>query len=92
MQGINIKKASLDLIGFGMKAEASCINGDIIPVKRELWNEIANRLMQEKSVNLELIMERLETQKWDGAGNVAIAHNGAIDIAKHIVNTEILGL
>ena len=60
MQGINIKKASLDLIGFGMKADAGCVNGDIIPVTRELWLEIANRLQKEKSVNVDKIIDRLE--------------------------------
>jgi hypothetical protein len=47
MQGIDIKTVSLDVIGFGMKAEAGEVAGDIIPVTRELWLEIANRLQKE---------------------------------------------
>lgn len=89
MQGLDIKTVSLDVIGFSMRAEAGNIKGDIIPVTRELWLEIANRLQKEKSVNVDKIMERLDMQKWDGAGNVAIAHNGALNIAKDIVKEEL---
>ena len=60
MQGLDIKTVSLDVIGFSMKAQAGEIEGNIIVVTKELWNEIANRLMQEKSVNVDKIMERLE--------------------------------
>ena len=92
MQGIDIKTVALDVIGFCLKAEAGNIKGDVIMVSKGLWLEIADRLQKEKSVDLEKIMERLDMQKWDGASNIDIAHNGALDVAKDIVRTEILGL
>lgn len=47
MRGIDLKKASLDVIGFSMRAEAGQVEGDIIPVSRTLWLEIADRLQKE---------------------------------------------
>lgn len=47
MQWIDIKTVSLDVIGFCMRAEAGRIEGDIIPVSRTLWLEIADRLKNE---------------------------------------------
>lgn len=62
MQGIDIKTVSLDVIGFCMKAEAGRVKGDIIPVTRALWLEIANRLQKEKSVDLERIIDQLKAE------------------------------
>lgn len=45
MSNLNIAKASLGEIGFAMKVEAGRVDGEFLQVSKELWLEIADRLM-----------------------------------------------
>jgi len=46
MSKLNIDKASLSELGFAMKVEANRVEGDIMKVSKELWLQIAERLME----------------------------------------------
>ena len=43
---LKIENASLGEIGFAMKVEANRVNGDTMQVSKELWLEIADRIMK----------------------------------------------
>lgn len=46
MSKLNIEKSSLSELGFTMKVEANRVDGDVMKVSKELWLQIADRLME----------------------------------------------
>lgn len=51
MSQLNIKECSLYGLGFGMKVEAEKVECDVIQVSKELWLQIAERLMEQSRNN-----------------------------------------
>lgn len=47
MNQLNIKDCSLYTLGFGMKLTADEVEGNIIRISKELWLQIAERLMEQ---------------------------------------------
>lgn len=46
MSKLNIDKSNLSELGFAMKVEANRVEGDVMKVSKELWLQIADRLME----------------------------------------------
>ena len=47
MRKIKISDAPLSELGFAMKVEANRVEGEVMAVSKELWLEIAERLMKQ---------------------------------------------
>lgn len=51
MSQLKISDAPLSELGFAMKVEANRVEGDIMKVSKDLWLEIAERLMEQSKNN-----------------------------------------
>lgn len=49
MSQLKINESSLSELGFAMKVEANRVEGDIMRVSKDLWLEIAERLMEQNN-------------------------------------------
>lgn len=50
MNQLNIKDCSLYTLGLGMKITADEVEGDVIKISKELWLQIAERLMEQSKI------------------------------------------
>ena len=63
MSDLNIANTSLGELGFAMKVEAGRVEGEFMQVSKELWLEIADRIMKAENQNTQ---EKVQ-QRWKDA-------------------------